>query len=218
MILQGPKLLLFPDSALEAPPARVGLWLFAAALTASIWPAAAVVLGHMGSSLLSHAGTEVATARAAVGFVCVVGSAVVAAPALALILWRLGEMAHERPDALAAAKAAMGVVWPAWAAGIVLFLPPLFGMSPLTGELLWAGLAFLAALRAIKRRALAFLGIRRRWATGFFIRSLVAFVIVFGSLSVVPAVAARVMLGATAPSSPITVEPPLLPRPPTPEW
>lgn len=218
MILQGPKLLLRPQSPIDVPPVRPGLWLFAAALTASIWPAAAAVVGHIGSTLLGHTSTEVATARAAVGLVCVVGSAIVSAPALALTLWRLAEVAHEAPKAPAATKAAMALVWPAWAAGIVLVFPPLVGLGPLTGELLWAAAAILTAGRMLKARALELLGIRRRWAAGFIVRSTVAFALVFVTLSIAPAMAARVMLGATAPSAPVDVERPTLPLPPEAHW
>jgi hypothetical protein len=166
MILLGPRLLINPENAWhvvrETAP-RKAAWLIAAALTAAVWPAVAVVLGHIGSAALGLEEESVATLRAVVGFISAIGGAVVMAPALSLILIWLTGVAHEDISANRAGTVAMCIVWPTWASGMILAVPPLFGLGPELGEIIWVVLASIVALRAIRLESVSALAIRRRW-------------------------------------------------------
>ena len=182
------------------PPALAGCprspsGLIAAALTAVPWPAAAVVGGHLGSAALGSTSPDVAVQRAAVGFVAVVGGALVMAPALALALIRISEGARARGDAESVGPLAMGLVWPSWAAGLVLAVPPLVGLGPEIGEVAWVVVGTALAPRALRAHSRAGTEVRRRWAGPFFARGLVAFALLFAVVPIAPALAVRAALG-----------------------
>jgi hypothetical protein len=198
VIFNGFKIVVAPDRSL--PPALAGCprspsGLLAAALTAVPWPAAAVVAGHLGSVALGFASPEVAVQRAAVGFVAAVGGALVMAPALALALMRISEGARAPGDAERAGPLAMGLVWPAWAVGLVLAAPPLVGLGPEIGEIAWFALGTFVAGRALLAHARAGGDVRRRWAGPFFARGLLAFALLFAIVPIAPALAVRAALG-----------------------
>lgn len=221
MLLLGPRLLINPAKAwrdvLESGQKKA-VWLISAALTAAVWPAVAVVFGHIGSAAIGSEETSIATLRAVVGFISVVGGSVVTAPAMSLTLMWLSTVAHENVPPDRASLAAMCIVWPAWTAGMILAVPPLFGLGPELGEIIWAMLAFAAAFRSIRLGAVSALAIRRRWKTRFVAHATLAFVAMFALLSIAPAVTIRTMLGASTPLLSSTPDRPALPVPPEPNW
>jgi hypothetical protein len=221
MMLLGLRLLINPKRAwhviMGAPP-RKAAWLIAAALTAAVWPAVAVVLGHIGSAALGLEEASVATLRAVVGFMSVVGGALVMAPALSLILIWLTGTAHENTSANRAGTVAMCIVWPTWASGMVLAVPPLFGLGPELGEVVWVILASLVALRTIRLETVSALAIRRRWKLRFISHTTAAFIFTFAAVSIAPAMTIRSMLGASTLIMPSTPDRPPLPLPPPSDW
>ena len=222
MLVNGPRLLLIPKRSwpgIVGNKSRSALWLIAASLTAAVWPGIAVVAGHLGSTLSSGEENAIATMRAAVGLMSVTGSAVVMAPAFTLALLWLVEASRGDTDPSRAGPVAMGIIWPAWASGMVLALPPFLGQVPEIGEFAWTVLATLAAFRALRIGAEQSLSIRRRWRRYFMVRAVALFVFLFVPLTIVPAIGARAILGAS--SSVVEVGPPKihsLPRPPKPYW
>jgi hypothetical protein len=221
MIFNGPRLLVSPAKSwlgtVGSRP-RPPIWLIAAALTAAIWPAVGVVAGHIGSFFVGVETVQVATLRAAVGLTSAVGGALVLAPALTLILLRSTVAAHSYTPPRQAVPFAMGFLWPAWCAGVVLAFPPLVGLGPEAGEIAWVILATVGVLRACNATTLASLGIRRRWARRFVLRFVTSFLLVFAIVVIGPAMVARSILGgATAfvPQAPTNTE---LPTPPKPDW
>ena len=195
-----------------------GIWVVAAALTAVIWPAVAVVIGHMGSFLLGFTAEEIAIQRAAVGLVAVVGGAVVLAPAYTLALIRVSESAIMEPEVSVLAPAAMGVIWPVWFFGIILAVPPLFGMGPEIGELLWVFFAIAVAARTIRLGAAKGLNVRRRWARRFIWRSVLTFSCLFVLILVGPAFGVRVLMGIEGERTYGEPKGVVLPLPENPDW
>ena len=220
MILNGPKLLVAPAESWERAcgGGRTGWWLLAAALTASVWPATAVVAGHVGSALVGHQTYDMAAQRAAVGLLAAVGGAAVIAPAFALALIWLARTSRATAPPDLVAPSAMGVVWAAWAAGIVLAIPPLAGLGPEVGEAAWALLAVAAAVRALWRGAIPALGVRRRWARHFLARTAIAFTLLFAAVPIAPAFALRALLGVEGRGEIPTLDVPEWPVPPEPSW
>lgn len=221
MILNGFRLIAAParawaTGAIPAPRSAGGL--AAAALTAVIWPAAAVVCGHLGSAALGSTAPEVAVQRAAVGFVSAVGGALVAAPALALLLMRALESSRAEADLPRAGRVALGLVWPAWAAGLILAVPPLVGLGPELGELAWFAVGAAAALRSLRCFARGGDGVRRRWAGPFLARASLAFALVFAAVPIAPAMAVRAALGAQGELAPPAPPPISWPLPEAPDW
>jgi hypothetical protein len=221
VIANGPKLLFSPGrfwpEAVGAGSRSAG-WLVAAALTAAMLPAAAVVGGHLGAAALGHIGREVAVQRAAVGLVATVGGALVLAPALALVLMWLTRASRAEHGRGRETATAAGILWPAWTAGLVLALPPLLDLGPEPGEALWTMLAAAAAVRAIRDGAVAGLGVRRRWRAHFSLRASAAFVALFLAVPIAPAFVVRGLLGVsgeTTRPAPTALEWPL---PPEPKW
>jgi hypothetical protein len=221
MILNGPKLLIHPRSAWASAVgdrSRSAVWLVVAALTAAVLPAAAVVAGHLGSAIFGWADHATATLRAAIGFMSVAGGVLVVAPAFSLILMSLTRWSRGEATPGRAVAVAMGIVWPAWTAGSVLAVPPLFGLGPEIGELLWLILVAIVSVRTVRAGGLAALAIRRRWAGHFVLRVTVAFVLLFTAVTITPAMAVRAMLGAATEILPALPERPALPLPPAPNW
>lgn len=221
MILNGPRLLVAPDRVWHdtvGTASRPAPWLVAAALTAAVWPAVAVVLGHVGSALVGHEELSVATLRAAIGFISVLGGALVMAPALTLALLWTTSNAHASTTAGQAGPVAMGLLWPTWTAGIVLAFPPLLGFGPTVGELLWLLLVAVVVFRTIRLGAVSTLPIRRRWKWRFTTRSVLAFILIFVMTSIGPAVAVRGILNISEPAGFSMPDRPALPKPPEPEW
>lgn len=221
MILNGPKLLIHPKSAWPSAVGtrpRSAVWLVAAALTAAVLPAAAVVAGHLGSAIFGGEERATATLRAAIGFMSVTGGALVIAPALALVLLSLSKWSRGDASPGMAVAAAMGLVWPAWTAGSVLAFPPLFGLGPEIGEILWFAVVATIAVRTLRAGVLQSLSIRRRWAGHFTLRASVSFILLFGLITIVPAMAVRTMLGAATEIIPALPDRPTLPLPPEPNW
>jgi len=195
-----------------------GPWLIAAALTAAIWPAIAVVAGHLGAVAMGHQLAEIAAQRAAVGLLATLGGAVVMAPALTLaLMWIARESRAEKAVELAG-PVAMGIIWPAWTAGLVLAVPPLVGLGPEPGEIAWFALAFVIAFRMIRIGAVPTLGIRRRWSWHFTGRAVAAFVVLFALIPIAPALVARNLLGVSSSSVHAPPRPLELPLPPEPSW
>jgi hypothetical protein len=221
VILNGPKLLLRPlkawTGAVGSSPRRAS-WLIAAALTAAVWPGVAVVMGHVGSAALGETDVRTATLRAAIGFLSVVGGALVMAPALTLILHWLTGIAREETTPEETGPVAMGIIWPTWCAGLVLVFPPLLGLGPEFGELVWAALAVALAVQALRRSAVPSLAIRRRWATRFVVHGALAFTLTFAAVSLAPAFGVRSLMGASTTLEPNLPDGPVLPRPPEPDW
>lgn len=197
---------------------RPGGWLVAAGLTAVVLPSVAVVGGHIGSSLLGHIPAQVAIQRAAVGLVSAIGGGLIMAPALTLALLSITRSAHAPASATRAAPAAMGILWPAWTAGLVLAIPPLLGLGPELGELLWFLAAILLGVRALREGGSDWLGIRRRWLSGFMVRTTVAFALLFLLVAIVPALVVRSMMGVESSPPPASHAPVDLPLPPAPTW
>jgi hypothetical protein len=221
VILNGPKLAAAPArfwrGALATCPRSSG-GLLAAALTAVPWPAAAVVGGHLGAAALGLVSPEVAVQRAAVGFVAAVGGALVMAPALALALMRIARSARAPEELDHAGPVAMGLVWPAWAAGIALAVPPLVGLGPEVGEIAWFVLGTALAGRALWVHAAAGTEVRRRWAGPFFARGLLAFALLFAAIPFAPALAVRAALGVEGELVAAAPEAIAWPLPEAPDW
>ncbi len=223
MIFNGFRLLFRPKHSWAAlvgtrDPRRSAASLIAAALTAAVFPAAAVVMGHLGSAILGAESRTTAALRAAVGFAAVAGGAMVFAPALTLLLVSLSESSRGDAAAERAGAVAAGVLWPTWAAGVVLAVPPLLGLGPEIGEVLWAVLATVVAVRLFRGDVRDSLHIRRRWARRFSVKASMTFALLFTLIAVGPAMTVRAMLGA-ATVIPISLpETDPLPRPPSPNW
>ncbi len=221
MILNGPKLLIHPRAAW---PSAVGtrshsaVWLVAAALTAAVLPSAAVVAGHLGSAIFGGEEHATATLRAAIGFIAVAGGALVVAPALTLILLSLTRWSRGDASPGRAGGVAMGLVWPVWTAGSVLAIPPLLGLGPEIGEIVWFSLVAAITVRTLRSGALASLSIRRRWAGHFIARATLVFTLLFGVITLTPAMTVRAMLGAATEIIPDLPDRPALPLPPAPNW
>jgi hypothetical protein len=192
--------------------------LLAAALTAVIWPAVAVVAGHLGSAALGFASPDVAVQRAAVGFVAAVGGALVMAPALALALMRISESSRAPGDAEHAGPLAMGLIWPSWAAGILLAAPPLVGLGPEIGEIAWFVVGTVLAARGLWVHAKSGGDVRRRWAGPFFARGLLVFALLFAVVPIAPALAVRAALGVEGEIARLAPTPVSWPLPPAPDW
>ena len=221
MIFNGPRLLISPKkgwTAVIAGRSRSSIWLMAAALTAAVLPAAAVVGGHLGSAMLGHDEKTTATLRAAIGFTSVAGGALVMAPALTLLLLALARWSRGVTTPRRTAPVAMGILWPAWSAGIILTVPPLMGLGPEIGEILWTLLVVAIAFRALGSTTLEELTIRRRWAGHFVLRSTVSFTLLFIVVTLGPAMIVRAMLGASTEILTALPERAPLPLPPTPNW
>ncbi len=221
MILHGPRLLINPSKAWSSTVGsspRRATWLIAAALTAAVWPGVAVVAGHIGSAALGHEEASVATLRAAIGFISVVGGALVMAPAMTLLLLWLTDAAHEYATPNQTGPVAMGILWPTWTAGLVLAVPPLLGLGPEIGEIAWTALAAVVAVRAIQSGAVATLAIRRRWKSKFIAQTSIVFVVAFFIASIGPAASVRTLLGAASPDATDLPERPTMPLPPQPTW
>lgn len=195
-----------------------GGWLVAAGLTAVVLPSIAVVAGHLGSFLLGHVPREMAIQRAAVGLVAAIGGGLTMAPALTLALLPLTRSAHAPTGASRTAPAAMGILWPAWTAGLVLAVPPLIGLGPEIGEILWLLLAVLFGVRVMRDGGARWLGVRRRWMSGFLVRTTLVFAILFGGIAVTPALVVRAMMGVESKPTPNAPAPVDLPLPPRPNW
>jgi hypothetical protein len=221
VIFNGPRLLFTPTRVwgetvgLSLRPAT---WLIAAALTASVWPAASVVAGHLGSAALGHVTFPVAILRAVIGFMAVVGGALVMAPALTLVLLRLTRSARAERSTGQTVPVAMGLLWPAWTAGIILALPPLLGLAPFVGELLWTALVAIVVYRTVASCATDSLAIRRRWRWRFVSTVTPAFVALFFLISVSPALISRAILNLSAPTVYDIPDRPALPLPPESNW
>ena len=198
MILNGPKLLIHPRAAWASavgPRSHSAIWLVAAALTAAVLPAAAVVAGHLGSAIFGGEEHATATLRAAIGFMSVAGGALVMAPALTLILLSLSRRSRGVATPGRAGGVAMGLIWPVWTAGSILAVPPLLGLGPEIGEIIWFALVAAIAVRTLRAGAIMSLGIRRRWAGHFILRATLVFTLLFGVVAVTPAMTIRAMLG-----------------------
>ena len=221
MIFNGPNFLFRPSKtwakAIE-DNTHDPWWLISASLTAAVWPALAVVAGHLTSSVLGIEEARIAILRAAVGFITVVGGALVIAPAICLVFMWTTRVAHERENPRKAVSVGMGVIWPVWSAGIILFLPPLLGLGPELGEIGWAIVAIALGAHMIKTQAAGALGIRRRWAARFILHTSCAFALLFLAVTVCPAVLARGILGAGTPVVRTVSQRPALPLPPSPNW
>ncbi len=221
MIINGVKLIFSPKKAwgrCVSPRTRPGGWLIAAGLTAAVIPALAVVAGHLGAFMLGHVERDIAIQRAAIGLVATIGGGLVMAPALTLAIMSLSRNARNDVRSSRAAPAAVGILWPAWTAGVVLAAPPLAGLGPELGEILWLVLATVLILRVLKYAASPWLGVRRRWATRFLGQSTLVFALLFAAIPVAPAFAMRTMMGVESRpvySAPIPTD---LPLPPMPNW
>lgn len=221
MIFNGPRLLISPRrgwAALISEQSRSSGWLVAAAITASVIPAAGVVIGHLGSAMLGHEEKATAILRAAIGFTSVAGGALVMAPALTLMLLVLARWSRGAATTRRAAPVAMGILWPVWTAGVVLTAPPLLGLGPEVGEIVWCLLAIFIAHRLISTAATGELSIRRRWSSHFALRATLMFTVLFVMITLGPAMTVRAMLGAATEILAALPERPPLPLPPTPNW
>jgi hypothetical protein len=221
VILNGLKLIARPARAWSsdaiAPPRSSG-GLVAGALTAALPPAVAVVVGHLGSAALGFAAPEIAVQRAAVGFVAAVGGAIVAAPALALVMMRVCESARAPGDLENAGRVALGLLWPAWTAGVLLVVPPLLGLGPELGEIAWFCAGTALAVRSLVAYSRSAGEVRRRWHGPFLVRAALAFALLFAAVPIAPAMLVRAALGVQGElisRAPEAVEWPL---PETPDW
>lgn len=221
MILNGPLLLARGSRAWNSAvnnrsPSAIEL--IAAAFTAAIWPAVAVVAGHLSATALGYQPAQMAIQRAAVGLVAIVGGAVVMAPALTLALMWIARTSRAEYDVNLSGPVAMGILWPAWTAGLVLAFPPLLGLGPEPGEVVWFVLAVTIAIWMTKVGAASTLGIRRRWHRHFTGRAVFAFAMLFALIPIAPALIVRGLLGVsgvTVHAPPALLE---LPLPPIPNW
>lgn len=219
-LLRGVSLLWQPSRGIDdlGITARPAARMVIAALGASLWPAAAVVVGNVLAGVLGHEESDVAARRAAVGLLCAVCGACVCAPALAMLTLRWTRAAGEIVDASRACGAATRIVLPAWACGVIAGLPPALGLGPEMGELLWAVLATVVAMLAVRGGVTSSLGIRRRWKLTFALKLSLGFGALFLAAVVLPAVGLRSLLGAATPLPLPQLEPAALPWPPPPTW
>jgi len=221
VIFHGPRLLVSPRkgwAALISGQSRSSGWLVAAAVTAAVLPAAAVVVGHLGSAMLGQEDKATAILRAAIGFTSVAGGALVMAPALTLLLLAIARWSRGVATPRTAGPVAMGIIWPVWTAGVILTAPPLLGLGPEVGEILWVVLAVLIAYRALHTTAPGELAIRRRWSSHFVLRATLLFTVLFVVITLGPAMTVRAMLGAATEILAALPERAPLPLPPTPNW
>jgi hypothetical protein len=221
VIFNGPRLLVSPRkgwAALITGTSRSPGWLVAAAVTAAVLPAAAVVGGHLGSAVLGHEEKATAILRAAIGFTSVAGGALVMAPALTLLLITLTRWSRGTTTPRRAAPVAMGILWPVWTAGVILTAPPLLGLGPEVGEIVWSVLAVFIAHRLLSTAVPGELAIRRRWSSYFVLRSTVLFAVLFVVIILGPAMTVRAMLGAATEILAALPERAPLPLPPDPNW
>ena len=154
MIFNGPRLLITPKrgwTAVIAGHSHSAVWLVAAALTAAVLPAAAVVVGHLGSAISGYEENATATLRAAIGFTSVAGGALVMAPALTLLLQGLTRWSRGDTTPSRAAPVAMGILWPVWTAGIILAIPPfVLALVMMIGSFVLLGLGFMSSIKGNK--------------------------------------------------------------------
>ncbi len=221
MILNGPRLAIRPArswSAAVGDRPRPTSFLLVGALTAAIWPAAAVVGGQLGAAALGLVNRETAVERALVGLVAGAGGALVMAPALALVLIRLVRASRAEHGEGLEIPAALGILWPAWTAGLVMAPAPLAGLGPELGEIAWMLLAVLLAVRAVTAGAVPGLGVRRRWRRHFVARVSIAFLLLFLAIPIAPALGVRALLGVEGEMPRAAPEPPSWPLPPEPSW
>jgi hypothetical protein len=188
------------------------------AVLSSLWPAAAVVAGNVIAGHMGYEEPAIAVRRAVVGLLCAVGSACVSSPALALLIMGLKRQSGEPIDASRACAGATRLVAPMWACGVVAALPPIFGLGPEVGELLWVGLAVVIAALAARNGLARALEVRRRWHVAFVLTvSLAAGLLIVGTMFL-PAVGLRWTLGAATPLPLPRLDPVFLPFPPPPNW
>jgi hypothetical protein len=220
LILHGPRLLVSPHRTWSTIVGRdrQAISLIAAAITAAVWPASAVVAGHIGSAALAYEESTIAILRAMVGFMAVVGGSLVMAPALTLALLWTSETSRGTVDSKRAGAVAMGLLWPTWTAGIILVVPPLLDLGPELGEFLWLGLATLVVIRLLNQYACPTLTVRRRWKSRFVLRSTIVYLLLFTITAIAPAMFVRSMLGASSPHVASLPTRPALPLPPEPNW
>lgn len=221
MILHGLRLLVDPSRAWSTEVGaedRPASWLVAAALTASLAPAVAVVAGHFVSVALGEEEVSLATLRAVVGFTSAVGGILVLAPALSLLILWIAKTSRGSASTGQATSAAMGILWPASLTGVVLCAPPLLGLPPDLGEILWLVLATAIAGRTLRRAVGPALRIRRRWAMAFLLHGTAAFALAFALVAVAPAMLVRNALGDATRVPSLRPEAPALPLPPAPDW
>lgn len=202
---------------MQALPNRAA-WLIAGAVTAAVWPAVAVVAGHLGSALLGIEEARTSALRAAIGFTSAVGGALVMAPAFTLMLVWLTRLSHEEAHSGRAGSVAMGLIWPTWATGVILVVPPLLGFGPELGEAIWGAFVLIVAWRLLGSFGADTLGVRRRWRWRFVTLSTALYFCTFVVLAIAPAFLVRNMLGATTPIEPDTIVDRELPRPSEPNW
>jgi len=221
LILNGPLLIFSPKKAWQkhvSGSSKSAAWLLPVSLTAAIFPAVAVVVGHLASSMLGFETSEIAIRRAVVGLVATVGGAMVMAPALALGIKLTSSNAKLEMPVSTSVVTSMGLVWPAWASGIVLCVPPVLGFGPAIGEIVWFFTASICVFYVLKKAATKDVGVRRRWASSFVVQTTVAFVILFAIISVGPAVAVRALMGVSGKVEPPKPDPIAWPVPHQPDW
>ena len=221
MILNGPMLIFAPKETwltVITSHKRTAPWILTAALTASILPAVSVVAGHFGSLVLGYEESALAMQRAAIGMVAIIGGALVTALVLTLILSWISDAARVSSHTSVTGPVAMGIVWPAWTTGVILAFPPLFGLGPELGELAWIALASLISLHVIRKGAVPGMGIRRRWSGRFVLQTTVILPLIFGLITVAPAIAMRSAMGISSKISHAPPEVISLPLPSKPDW
>lgn len=221
MILNGLKLLIHPQKAWDrflADQDSHAPQLIAAAITAATIPAAAVVSGHLLSATLGYAAQATAVQRAAIGFVSVAVGALAMVPALSLVFLKTGTDARVDMTPKKATAAAMAIVWSTWLCGVVLAIPPLLNTRPEYGELAWLTLSIMSAYRVLSQTVCSGITVSRRWRSKFAIESMVAFVILFIAIPVVPPLVMRFLVGVTGQI--LYGAPPdaFWPHPPAPSW
>ena len=140
------------------------------------------------------------------------------APALTLAMIRISGAARAQADSSVAGPVAMGLLWPAWAAGLVLAAPPLFGLGPELGEVAWLVSATIIVFRTVKHGAVKGLGVRRRWAARFLWQNVLVFTLLFVAIPVGPAVLLRSMMGVAGVTVHGPPEPTVWPLPQEPNW
>ena len=221
MIFNGIKLLIDPVGAWSSDikgRRHSAVWLLGASLTAVVFPATAVVAGHIGSALLGHVDHDMAIQRAALGLVATVGGGLVMAPALTLAMIRISGAARAQAESSVAGPVAMGLLWPTRAAGLVLLAPPLLGLGPELGEVAWLVLATVIVFRTVKLGAVKGLGVRRRWAVRFLWQNVLVFMLLFVAIPVGPAMLLRAMMGVAGVTVHAPPEPIVWPLPQQPNW
>ncbi|MBN2714819.1 MAG: hypothetical protein JXX14_03125 [Deltaproteobacteria bacterium] len=221
MIFNGIKLLLHPKEAWDrhlAEQSGHAPNLIVAAFTAATLPASVVVLAHLISAQFSFTDHTIAIQRAAIGFVSISIGALVMIPALSLILLRIGNASRIPMTTGNASAAAMALVWSVWICGMVMMLPPLLNLRPEYGEFAWMALAIPAAWRILSKTVGAGLNVSRRWRNKFRLEAMVAFVLLFVTVPVVPPLVMRMLVGVTGQvvyGAPPSVE---WPHPPDANW